>query len=100
MVKADIVRHIADSLGRKDKEALFTVDCIIDCLKDLIVREGRLEVRDFGVFQAKLRKSRMGRNPKNKIAYPIPSHRVVTFRSGKHLKNLKHATVEPTDDDE
>lgn len=101
MVKADIVKKLASTLSMKDKDALFVVDSIIDSMKDLIVREKRLEIRDFGVFQVKERKPRIGRNPKNKKSYPIPPHKVVTFKSGKDLKDLKVATHEDgTDDDD
>ncbi|CAN5442114.1 hypothetical protein BH09SUM1_BH09SUM1_24740 [soil metagenome] len=100
MVKADIVRQLAGTLQMKDKDALFVVDSIVDGIKDLIVEEQRLEIRDFGVFQVKERKPRMGRNPKNKISYPIPPHKVVTFKSGKDLKSLTIATVDGDDEDD
>ena len=100
MIKADIVKRMSEQLSEtmgqqfKDKEALVVVDNIIDCFKDVIVRDQRLEIRDFGVFQVKTRKARVGRNPKNKKPYPIPAHNVVTFKPGKDLKNLKVATSE------
>jgi len=100
MVKADIVKQLASHLQMKDKDALFIVDQIIDGVKHLIVTEKRLEIRDFGVFQVKERKPRIGRNPKNKVSYPIPPHKVVTFKSGKDLKNLTVATENGGDEDE
>lgn len=98
MVKADIVKRIAASLYMKDKDALFVVDSIIDGMKEIIVQDKRLEIRDFGVFQVKERKPRIGRNPKNKKSYPIPPHKVVTFKAGKQLKEL--AKVTPDDGSE
>jgi nucleoid DNA-binding protein len=91
MVKADIVKRLASSLNMKDKDALFVVDQILDALKGIILEERRLEIRDFGVFQVKERKPRTGRNPKNKVEYPIPPHKVVTFKPGKELKLLPNA---------
>lgn len=88
MVKADIVRRMCDTLDMKDRDALFVVDSIVDSLKEVVEEQGRLEIRDFGVFQIKERKPRMGRNPRNKVSYPIPPHKVVTFRAGKDLKDL------------
>ncbi len=88
MIKADIVKQIATRLDIKEKDALFVADSIIHGLKEVILRDGRLEIRDFGVFQIKERKQRIGRNPKNKKEYPIPSRRVVTFKSGKEIKEL------------
>ncbi len=92
MIKADIVKQIAKSLALKEHDALQIVDTIIESLKDVILRDGRLEIRDFGVFQIKERKGRIGRNPKNKVQYPIPPHRVVTFKSGKEIKEVEPDT--------
>lgn len=101
MVKADIVKRLASSLYMKDKDALFVVDSIIDSMKDIIKKHERLEIRDFGVFQVKVRKRRIGRNPKNKVPYPIPPHSVVTFKAGKDLKDLPFATADDdTDSDD
>ena len=86
MIKADIVRKIAESLNVKDKEALAIVDATLESMKKIVADAGRLEIRDFGVFQTKQRKQRLGRNPKDKREYPIPSRRVVTFKMGKELK--------------
>lgn len=88
MIKADIVKSVGEALNMKDKEALAVVDSIVESMKEVIVRDKRLEVRDFGVFQIKERKERIGRNPKNKREYPIPPRKVVTFKSGKEIKNL------------
>lgn len=86
MIKADIVRKIAERLNVKDKEALAIVDSTLESMKKIVADAGRLEIRDFGVFQTKQRKQRLGRNPKDKREYPIPSRRVVTFKMGKELK--------------
>ena len=61
MIKADIVKKVAEGLNKKDREALVIVDTIIDSVKDVICQHGRLEIRDFGVFQIKQRKPRIGR---------------------------------------
>lgn len=92
MIKADIVRRLAKHLNLKDKEALAVVDHILDGMKEIIATNGRLEIRDFGVFQVKTRKPRVGRNPKDKKEYPIPPRSVVTFKPGKELKG--HPAIE------
>lgn len=88
MIKADIVKNVAKQLQVKDKEALVVVDGILESLKEVISNHHRLEIRDFGVFQIKKRKERIGRNPRDKKEYPIPSRQVVTFRIGKELRDL------------
>lgn len=86
MIKAEIVKRVADQLKMRDKEALIVIDAIVDSMKKIVAEQGRLEIRDFGVFQTKTRKERIGRNPKDKKEYPIPSRRVVTFKMGRELK--------------
>ena len=88
MIKIDIVKRVAGQLALKDREALAVVDTIIDSLKDTIKEHGRMEIRNFGVFQVKQRKPRTGRNPRNKKEYPILPRKVVTFKLGKELKDF------------
>ena len=92
MIKADIIKQIAKNLNKNDKEALAIVDSIMDSMKEVICEQQRLEIRDFGVFQIKQRKPRVGRNPKDKKEYPIPPRKVVKFKPGKELKH--HAVIE------
>lgn len=86
MIKADILQKVADKLDMKEKDALQVVDTILDSMKEVIQENHRLEIRDFGVFQVKTRKARVGRNPRNKKEYPIPERKVLTFQPGKELK--------------
>ena len=88
MIKADIVKEVAKNLGLKEHDALQIVDTIIESFKEVILRNKRLEIRDFGVFQLKQRKARVGRNPKDLKSYPIPTHKAVTFKPGKRLKEI------------
>lgn len=88
MIKIDIVKRVADQLKLKDREALAVVDTIIDAIKHTIDEHGRMEIRNFGVFQVKQRKPRTGRNPRNKKEYPIHPRKVVTFKLGKELKDF------------
>ncbi len=56
-------------------------------LKDVIKKHERLEIRDFGVFQIKQRKARIGRNPATGEQIQIPAKRVVKFRVAKAAKD-------------
>ena len=88
MIKIDIVKRVAEQLELKDREALTVVDTIINAIKETIQEHGRMEIRNFGVFQVKQRKPRTGRNPRNKKEYPILPRKVVTFKLGKELKDF------------
>jgi len=88
MIKADVVKAVSKELGLNDRDALGIVNHITDAMKRVICEKGRLEIRDFGVFQIKRRKGRIGRNPRNKREYPISPHKAVTFKAGKSLRAL------------
>ncbi|HPB31342.1 MAG TPA: HU family DNA-binding protein [Candidatus Sumerlaeota bacterium] len=88
MIKIDMARELAEALNVKDKESLEIIDSLIESLREVILENDRLEIRDFGVFQIKTRKERVGRNPKNKKEYPIPAHKALTFKPGKELKDI------------
>ena len=47
----------------------------------------RIELRNFGVFQVKKRKKRIGRNPKTGKVVPVPERRIVVFKPGLEMKN-------------
>lgn len=99
MIKIDIVKRVAEELNLKDREALAVVDTIIEAVKETIHEHGRLEVRNFGVFQVKQRKPRTGRNPRNKKEYPILPRKVVTFKLGKDLKEFSIKDAEEAAED-
>lgn len=88
MIKADIAKRIAEHFPTlHERDAVRIVDEICEAIRKIVAEKGRLEIRDFGVFRAKVRKPRIGRNPKQKGSqYPIPERRVVTFKMGKEVK--------------
>ena len=73
----------------------------LDAIRDALVDGSTVELRNFGVFKIEVRKSRVGRNPKNpSVDISIPARKVVKFRSGKEMKNQlctsPIATEDPT----
>jgi nucleoid DNA-binding protein len=60
-----------------------TLDHIIEALTG----GETVELRNFGIFKVKSRRSRVGRNPKTGVTVPIPEKRVVSFKSGMVMKN-------------
>lgn len=90
MTKKDIILKIADEfadefdLNQKDVKRIIqkTFDLIIEAL----VRGEKIELRNFGIFKIKQRKSRTGRNPRTGQIVPVPSRKVVTFKPGLEMK--------------
>ncbi len=87
MTKRDIVVRIAAETGLLQTEVANVVQKTLDYIADELACGNTIELRNFGVFEVKERKSRVGRNPhKPEIAVPIPDRKVVKFRAGKELK--------------
>ena len=86
MTKKEIVRKIserADLTQLKTKEIVqWTFDAIIDTL----IKDGRIELRNFGVFEVRRRKARRARNPRTNDRVDVPEKNVVTFQPGKEME--------------
>jgi nucleoid DNA-binding protein len=87
MTKRDLVVKIASETGLTQSEVAQVVQRTLDHMADELAAGKNIELRNFGVFEVKVRKSRKGRNPnKPKNEVVIPERVVVKFRSGKELK--------------
>ncbi len=86
MTKKDIVRRIADDLGRTTIETAPIVQKTLDAIINILAEEGRVELRNFGVFTVKKRKGRQGRNPRTGEKVMVGERVVVTFKPGQVLK--------------
>ena len=88
MTKNDIVLSIAETTGMSQtdvkKIVQRTLDSIIDVLKD----HGRLELRNFGVFEVRNRKARKARNPRTGEEVMVPPCKVVSFKAGKRMEDV------------
>ena len=83
--KRDIVKQIAIKHAIPQSDAKEVVQSFLDTVIDVLTKEGRLELRDFGIFQVKKRAERRARNPKTGESVIVPPRNVVTFKSGKLL---------------
>jgi nucleoid DNA-binding protein len=86
MTKADIVEEIANSTGLTKKDTAHVVDQLIDKVKDALCRGRHIEIRGFGTFKVKQRKSRVARNPRTGDPVQLPPRKVAVFKVSKELK--------------
>lgn len=86
MTKKDIVRSIAEQIDLPQLRTKELVQKTFDALIETLVRDGRIELRNFGVFQIKQRKARMARNPRTGARVPVQAKHVVTFKPGKEME--------------
>ena len=87
MTKRDLVVKIARETGFIQNDVAEVVQKTLDYIAEDLIAGNTIELRNFGVFEIKVRKSRKGRTPnqpKNEVI--IPERAVVKFRAGKELK--------------
>jgi len=89
MTKSDLINAVAQNIpGGKKKDAEVIVNTIFDRMTEALVEGDRIEIRGFGSFHLRERKSRTGRNPKTSEKVEVPSKKVPFFKAGKSLKKL------------
>jgi integration host factor subunit beta len=59
---------------------------LFDGIIDTLEKEGRIELRNFGVFEVKQRKPRKARNPRTGEKVMVPAKKVVTFKPGLEME--------------
>ncbi len=86
MTKKEIVKSISDKTGLTQLQIKEIVQLTFDGIVDTLLEEGRVELRNFGVFQVKGRKARKARNPRTGRQVDVPEKFVVTFKPGKEME--------------
>jgi DNA-binding protein HU-beta/integration host factor subunit beta len=84
--KKDLVKTIAERIDLPQLRTRQIVQQTFDALIDALVDEGRVELRNFGIFQIKRREARMARNPRTGQAVPVLAKTIVTFKPGKEME--------------
>jgi DNA-binding protein HU-beta len=88
VIKLDIVNAVVNSAGITRSKAEHAVETVFDALKQAMGRGQRIELRRFGVFNVKPRKTGIGRNPRTGEEVSIPPGKAVRFKPGKELQSL------------
>ena len=85
--KRDIVIHISNETGLIQQDVTIIVQKTLDSIIAELLAGNDIELRNFGVFEVKLRKPRIGRNPRIPAKdVPIPLRAVVKFTAGKAMR--------------
>ena len=95
MTKQDIVRTISERLDLPKAKAQEAVQTTFDALINALVKEGRVELRNFGVFQIKRRDGRVARNPRTGDVVNVPPRYFVSFKPGKEMEARVRKLDEP-----
>ncbi len=83
MTKKEIVKTISDETGLTQLQIKEIVQKTFAAIIETLVEDGRVELRNFGVFQVKPRAARKARNPRTGHQVEVPEKFVVTFKPGR-----------------
>jgi len=86
VTKKEIVKQIADRIDLTQLKTKEIVQLTFDAIVDTLIEDGRIELRNFGVFEVKRRKARKARNPRTGKPVSVPPKNVVTFKPGKEME--------------
>ena len=81
----EIAEAMKNEFGFNRKQCLDFVNDIIDIIIEGLQIDKKVKIHNFGTFKMNNKKRRLGRNPKTKEEYEIPSRNVITFKASKIL---------------
>jgi len=88
VIKLDIINQVVDRTGISRTKAEMAVDSVFEAMKAALKKDDRIELRGFGVFTIKPRKTGIGRNPRTGEEVSIPPGKAVRFKPGKDLQSV------------
>jgi DNA-binding protein HU-beta len=88
VIKLDIVNAVVTKTGVSRTKAEQAVETVFDAMKKALGKGERIELRRFGVFNVRPRKTGIGRNPRTGQEVSIPPGKAVRFKPGKELQTL------------
>ncbi len=98
ITKKELIDRIADITGAKRVLVKRIIQQFLDEIIDELGNGNRLEFRDFGVFESRVRAARIAQNPKTLERVPVPSKRTVKFKIGRLMKERliqESANIDP-----
>ena len=89
MIKLDIINEVVSRTGITKTKAELAVEAVFETMKKALANGDRIELRGFGVFNVRPRKTGIGRNPRTGAEVSIPPGKAVRFKPGKELQTIE-----------
>lgn len=89
MIKLDIINEVVQRTGVTKAKAELAVETVFESMKRALASGERIELRGFGVFNVRPRKTGIGRNPRTGAEVNIPPGKAVRFKPGKELQTIE-----------
>ena len=87
MNKPEFVAAVSEKTGLSRKDTERTVNAMLDTIAAALLSGDRVQFSGFGIFETKLRKARIGRDPHTKLPMQIEETKVPSFKPSKVLKD-------------
>jgi DNA-binding protein HU-beta/integration host factor subunit beta len=97
VTKKDLAKAMATELNLSSIVALQAVQMTLDGITRALVEEGRVELRNFGVFAVRKRRARKARNPRTGERVKVPAKLAVTFKPGREMEEQVGKSKKLTD---
>ncbi len=100
ITKRELAIRITDQLGSKgleltQQEVLEVVQTLIEEITESLAQGDTVVMRNFGAFEVREMKAKIGRNPKDPTKdVPIPARAAVKFKPGKEMKEKVATTLQ------
>lgn len=88
VIKLDIINEVVSRTGITKTKAELAVEAVFETMKKALAQGDRIELRGFGVFNVRPRKTGIGRNPRTGAEVNIPPGKAVRFKPGKELQSI------------
>ena len=88
MNKSELIELVAQKTGISKKDAEHAVNATFETMAAELIAGRKVQISGFGIFEAKVRKARVGRNPHTKEPIQIPASNTPTFKASKVLKDM------------
>src|ERR671922_541753 len=88
LIKLDIINEVVNRTGITKTKAEMAVETVFETMKKALSEGDRIELRGFGIFNVRPRKTGIGRNPRTGAEVNIPPGKAVRFKPGKELQSL------------
>ena len=86
ITKKEVIDRIAENTNTRRAVVKPVVQSLLDEIIDELAKNNRLEFRDFGVFETRIRAARKAQNPKTMEQVQVPAKRNVKFKMGRLMK--------------
>lgn len=88
MNKTELITAVAEKAGLAKKDVEKTINALLDTVKEEVAADGKVQLIGFGTFESRVRKERLGKNPKTGEEIVIEEAKVPAFKAGKAFKDI------------